>query len=137
MDAGQLVPDEVVIGMIGNKLDTQTEAKGFIFDGFPRTTTQAAALDNLLSEKGAKINVLVSLEVPEEELKKRLLERGAISGRSDDNEATINKRILEYKNKTEAVAEYYRQKGVHVPIKGDGTIDAVFEDIQKAVDPLL
>jgi adenylate kinase len=136
MDNGQLVPDEVVIGMINSKLESNPDAKGFIFDGFPRTTAQAEALDNLLASKGSSIASLISLEVPEEELKRRLIQRGQISGRSDDNEEVINKRIVEYKNKTAAVAEYYAAKGVHKPLKGDGTIEETFELIVNVMDQL-
>lgn len=134
MDEGQLVTDDLVIGMIGNKLDANPDSKGFIFDGFPRTTAQAVALDNLLKSKGSKINVLISLEVPEPVLKQRLLERGLSSGRSDDNEATIDKRITEYKNKTEAVAAYYGDKNLYVGIKGDDNIDQVFTSISNTID---
>lgn len=137
MDEGQLVPDALVIDMIGNKLDANPSAKGFIFDGFPRTTAQADALDALLVNKGAQINILISLEVPEETLKQRLLDRGLVSGRSDDNESTINKRIIEYKNKTEAVAAYYNAKKLHVGIKGDDSIEEVFEAIVKTIDAKL
>jgi len=100
MDQGMLVPDEVVIGMISSKLDENTEAKGFIFDGFPRTVAQADALDNLLEFKNNPISVVLSLQVSEDELKSRLITRGASSGRSDDNEEVIVKRIKEYHAKT-------------------------------------
>lgn len=136
MDAGQLVPDEVVIGMISNKIDENTNAKGFIFDGFPRTVAQAEALDNLLKEKNAQIDVLLSLEVPEEELKRRLLSRGEVSGRSDDNEIIIQKRIEEYKAKTEAVAGYYAGKNKLVAIKGDNDIAATFGLLKEAIGKL-
>jgi len=126
MDNGQLVPDAVVIGMIGSKLDENPEAKGYIFDGFPRTTAQAEALDKLLQLKNTEIHVLLSLEVPEEELKRRLIHRGEVSGRSDDNEAVIQKRIIEYKNKTEPVAAYYDKEGKLVRLKGDGSIEDTF-----------
>ena len=136
MDNGQLVPDSVVIGMIDSKLNQHPEAKGFIFDGFPRTTEQAIALDELLQGKESRIAALISLEVPEDELKRRLLERGQISGRSDDNEEVINKRIIEYKNKTAAVADHYATKGVHHPLKGDGTITETFQLIVNVMDQL-
>lgn len=134
MDQGQLVPDAVVIGMIGSKLDENPDARGFIFDGFPRTTAQAEALDKLLQLKNTAIHALLSLEVPEEELKRRLIERGADSGRSDDNEEVIQKRIVEYKNKTEAVADYYARQGKHTPLKGNGTIDETFALLRKEID---
>lgn len=134
MDNGQLVPDAVVIGMIGSKLDEHQDAKGFIFDGFPRTTAQAEALDDLLKLKGTSINMLVSLEVPEEELKKRLLLRGEMSGRSDDNEEVIAKRILEYKAKTEPVSNYYETQGKLERIKGVGEIDEIFSTIRSKIE---
>ncbi len=134
MDGGQLVPDAVVIGMIGSKLDENPDARGYIFDGFPRTTAQAEALDKLLQLKNTEIHTLLSLEVPEEELKRRLLHRGEISGRSDDNEEVIQKRIIEYKNKTEAVAAYYGEQDKLVRLKGDGSIDETFAAIQKEIE---
>jgi adenylate kinase len=137
MDQGQLVPDAVVIGMIGSKLDENPDARGFIFDGFPRTTAQAEALDKLLQLKNTAINVLLSLEVPEEELKRRLIERGADSGRSDDKEDVIRKRIIEYKNKTEPVAEHYARQEKHTRLKGDGSIEETFALLRKEIDKFL
>jgi len=137
MDNGQLVPDEVVIGMIDSKLNDNQEAKGIIFDGFPRTVAQAEALDKLLDLRNSKINILLSLEVPEDELKKRLIQRGEQSGRSDDNEEIIVKRIAEYKNKTEAVARYYDQQDKLVRIKGMGSIESIFESLTKAITALV
>lgn len=136
MDNGQLVPDAVVIGMIKSKIEENPASKGFIFDGFPRTEAQAEALDSLLASKNSSIAVLISLEVPEEELKRRLLQRGQLSGRSDDNEEVISKRIVEYKNKTVAVAAYYANKGLHQPLKGDGSIDETFQLISQVMDRL-
>lgn len=137
MDNGQLVPDAVVIGMIGSKLDENPGAKGYIFDGFPRTTAQAEALDNLLQLKNTEIHVLLSLEVPEEELKRRLIHRGEVSGRSDDNEEVIQKRIVEYKSKTEPVAAYYDEKGKLVRLKGDGSIEGTFGLIRNELEKLI
>lgn len=134
MDKGQLVPDEVVIGMISSALDNNPDAKGFLFDGFPRTSAQAEALDNLLALKEAEINVMLALEVSEEELVKRLLKRGETSGRSDDtNESVIRARITEYHNKTTAVAEYYKKFDKVVMIKGEGTVDEIFEALCKEI----
>ena len=108
MDQGLLVPDEVVIGMISSKLDANKQAKGFIFDGFPRTTAQAKALDNLLEEKESSITMMLALEVEDEELLKRLLLRGKDSGRADDQDQNIiRKRINEYNTKTAPLKEYY------------------------------
>jgi len=135
MDKGQLVPDEVVIGMISSALDANPTAKGFLFDGFPRTSAQAQALDNLLELKEASINVMLALDVSEEELVKRLLKRGETSGRSDDtNEHVIRARITEYHNKTAIVAEYYRQFNKVVFIKGEGSVDDIFAALSKEID---
>lgn len=137
MDQGQLVPDAVVIGMIGAKLDQSPDARGFIFDGFPRTTAQAEALDQLLKEKNTAIDTLLALEVPEVELKRRLLSRGEVSGRSDDNEDVIAKRIVEYRSKTEPVAAYYAQQGKLVPVKGDGNIEQTFGLLQQEIEKFI
>jgi len=135
MDKGQLVPDEVVIGMISSALDATPTAKGFLFDGFPRTGAQAKALDNLLELKEASINVMLALDVSEKELVKRLLKRGETSGRSDDtNEHVIRARITEYHNKTAIVAEYYRQFNKVVLIKGEGSVDDIFAALSKEID---
>ncbi len=135
MDQGQLVPDEVVIGMVGNFMDAHREAKGFLFDGFPRTTAQCVALDALLKQKANEINVVLALEVSEEELVKRLLGRGATSGRSDDiNETIIRARIKEYHDKTTAVATYYQQFDKVVHIKGEGTVDSIYADLKTEID---
>jgi adenylate kinase len=134
MDQGALVPDEVVIGMISSKLDENPDVSGFIFDGFPRTVAQAEALDNLLDFKGHPINLVLSLQVSEEELKSRLITRGESSGRSDDNEEIITKRIKEYHAKTSPVADYYNEKGKLIEVKGEGTVDEIFENISLQID---
>jgi adenylate kinase len=130
MDKGMLVGDDVVIGMIRNKLDEHSEAKGFIFDGFPRTTAQAGALDGLLSEKGSSINYMIALDVPDEELIKRLLLRGKDSGRADDaNPGIIRNRIEQYNLKTAPVAEFYEKQGKYRPVNGIGSIEEIFDRI--------
>jgi len=135
MDKGQLVPDEVVIGMISSALDGNPNAKGFLFDGFPRTAAQAEALDRLLELKKAPIAVMLALEVSEAELIKRLLKRGETSGRSDDNnENVIRARINEYHNKTAIVADYYKQFEKVEMVKGEGSIDEIFERLCKEID---
>jgi adenylate kinase len=135
MDKGQLVPDEVVIGMIDSCLDKHTEAKGFLFDGFPRTVAQAQALDKLLSFKKTSISKVLALEVSEEELVKRLLKRGATSGRSDDtNESIIRHRYSVYKNETEPVAVHYEQEGKLERIKGEGTVDDIFNALSASIE---
>ncbi len=135
MDKGQLVPDEVVIGMISSALDNNPQAKGFLFDGFPRTSAQAEALDKLLELKNTGIAAMLALEVTEEELVKRLLKRGETSGRSDDtNETVIRARITEYRNKTAVVADYYAQFDKVVAVKGEGTVDDIFGALSKEID---
>ncbi len=138
MDQGQLVPDEVVIGMISSKLEANPEARGFIFDGFPRTTAQAEALDKLLALKKTSIAAVLSLEVPEDELIQRLLNRGLTSGRSDDaNEDIVKARIVEYHNKTAPVADHYAKYGKFKKIKGSGTVDEIFGLLGKEIDKLV
>lgn len=135
MDEGLLVPDEVVIGMISNKLDSNKDAKGFIFDGFPRTVAQAEALDNLLVSKGDQISCMIALEVNDEELEKRLLLRGKDSGRADDaNPEVIRKRIVEYNSKTAPVANYYKKQDKFCSINGIGSIDDIFNLITREVE---
>ena len=138
MDKGQLVPDEVVIGMISSALEANPDAKGFLFDGFPRTTAQSEALDKLLKLKQTEIGVLLAMEVSKEELVKRLLNRGLTSGRSDDtNETVIRARIVEYKQKTTVVANYYEQFDKVVTIKGEGTVEEIFSDLCSEIDKRL
>ena len=135
MDKGQLVPDEVVIGMISSALDANPQAAGFLFDGFPRTEAQAEALDKLLKLKKTGIHLMLALEVSEEELVSRLLNRGKTSGRSDDNnEVVIRARIAEYHKKTSAVADYYKKFDKVKQVKGEGSIDEIFTALCKEVD---
>lgn len=135
MDKGQLVPDEVVIGMISTALDTNPAAKGFLFDGFPRTAAQAEALDKLLQLKNTAINVMLALEVTQEELVRRLLKRGETSDRSDDtNENVIRERIAVYHSKTSAVADYYKTFNKVVMLKGEGSVDEIFNRLCAEVD---
>jgi adenylate kinase len=134
MDKGQLVPDEVVIGMIDSCLENHPEAKGFLFDGFPRTVAQAEALDKLLALKKTSICKVLALEVSEEELVKRLVKRGETSGRSDDtNEEIIRNRYNVYKRETEPVAEHYAQQGKLVRIKGEGSVDDIFNSLSTCI----
>lgn len=135
MDQGILVPDEVVIGMIDNKLKEHRSAAGFIFDGFPRTVKQAEALDNLLASYNEGISVMVALSVDDDELLARLLNRGKTSGRPDDqNEELIAKRIQEYNSKTKPVADYYQEQGKFIAINGIGEIDFIFGEISNAIE---
>ncbi len=134
MDQGFLVPDEVVIGMIESKLQEHQQAPGFIFDGFPRTIAQAAALDNLLTQHHTGITAMIALVVDEEELTRRLLLRGQTSGRPDDqDEALIRRRVVEYNNKTAPVAGYYEQQGKFKAIDGIGDVDFIFEQITRLI----
>ena len=135
MDNGQLVPDEVVIGMVDSYFDKNKEAKGVLFDGFPRTVAQATALDKLLNLKKTDIAVVLALEVSEQELVKRLLNRGKTSGRSDDtSEEVIRKRFAVYNNETSPVAEYYRKARKFKSIPGEGSIEEIFAALRQAID---
>jgi adenylate kinase len=138
MDKGQLVPDEVVIGMISSALDANPDAAGFLFDGFPRTAAQAVALDKLLELKNNSINVMIALTVSEEELVKRLVKRGETSGRTDDNnDHVIRTRILEYHKKTSPVADHYKKAKKVVMVKGEGSVDDIFRALTKEIDALM
>ena len=135
MDQGKLVPDEVVIGMISSALDNNPQAKGFLFDGFPRTEAQAEALDKLLKLKQTEIGVVLALVVSEEELLQRLLNRGLSSGRPDDNNVdVIRARITEYHIKTSPVADYYRRFDKVYDIPGEGNVDEIFESLSARID---
>ena len=138
IDQGQLIPDELMIDILAQVIDDNKKKakKGVIFDGFPRTIPQAEALETLLNERGTKVSAVIGLEVPEEELIDRLVKRGQMSGRSDDNEETIKKRLDVYHNQTSPLQEFYKEKGLYRAIKGIGTIDGIFEDIKKAIDQL-
>jgi adenylate kinase len=135
MDKGQLVPDEVVIGMIDSSLEKHADAKGFLFDGFPRTVAQAEALDKLLALKKTSICKVLALDVDEEELVKRLIKRGETSGRSDDtDENIIRRRFSVYKNDTEPVAEYYKQQEKFEVVKGIGSVEQIFETLSSCIE---
>jgi adenylate kinase len=135
MDKGQLVPDEVVIGMIDSCLEKHADAKGFLFDGFPRTVAQAEALDKLLALKKTGICKVLALEVDEEELTRRLVRRGETSGRSDDtSEDVIRQRFSVYKKDTEPVAGYYKEQGKFEVVKGMGTVDDIFEALRGCIE---
>ncbi|WP_423126302.1 adenylate kinase [Gaoshiqia sp. Z1-71] len=137
MDKGELVPDSVVIGMIKNKLLANTNANGFIFDGYPRTVAQAEVLDKLLNENGTPVSGMLSLEVEKEELVARLLNRGKTSGRSDDQDVSvIENRINVYNEKTSPLKSYYAAQSKHFGIDGMGTIDEIADRLKKAVSAL-
>ncbi len=137
MDKGQLVPDSVTISMLRKRVQDNPHVKGFIFDGFPRTTPQAEALDELLAETGETISGLIELSVDEDEIVKRVLLRGKTSGRADDNdESIIRKRINVYRSETTPVADYYGQFGKSHKIQGVGSIDDIFNNLCHTIDSL-
>ena len=134
IDRGQLVPDDLIVRLIADFLDDKRGSKGVIFDGFPRTIKQAEALKTMLNERGTDIHILLDLQVEDDELVARLLERGKISGRSDDNPETIKARLDVYHTQTAPLATYYIGEGKHVAIKGIGQIEDIFERIAEAID---
>lgn len=133
---GQLIPDELMLRVLEHELDNNPDktAEGVIFDGFPRTIPQALALKDMMKRRGQKIHAVIGLEVPEDQLMERMVLRGKESGRSDDNPGTIRKRLSVYHKQTQPLRDYYVGEGVYVPIKGDGTIDQVFERVIAALD---
>lgn len=135
IDQGKLVPDEIVIGMVDSFFDKHKEANGFLFDGFPRTVAQAQALDKLFTLKKTDIAIVLALEVSEEELVKRLLNRGKSSGRSDDtNEEVIRKRFAVYTSETSPVADYYKKAKKFKSIQGEGSVDEINAALRQAID---
>lgn len=137
IDNGQLIPDELMVDILASVYDSfGKEHKGVIFDGFPRTIPQAEALKKMLSNRGHKVAAMIELDVPEEELMKRLVLRGQQSGRSDDNEETIKKRLNVYHNQTAPLIEWYKKEGIHHHIDGLGELDRIFGDICAVIDSL-
>ncbi len=135
IEKGNLVPDEIVVGMIRNELINTTEGDGFLFDGFPRTTAQAQTLDQLMAELGKQIDSVIALHLPDEMIFDRIQHRAEIEGRKDDaDRATIQNRIDTYHSKTEPIMDFYRQQGKFVEIDGTGTIDEVFEKITSLLE---
>ena len=135
MDRGELVPDSIVIGMIRSKLQAETGAKGFIFDGFPRTVLQAQELDLLLNEFNTSITTMLSLEVDKEELIDRLMKRGQVSGRSDDQDLSIvENRIHVYNTKTAPIIDYYKTQNKYVAVEGAGEINHIFKTLSEVID---
>ena len=137
INQGQLVPDDLIIKLISNFLDEKASSKGVLFDGFPRTIPQAKALKAMLNERGTDISVLVDLQVDDEELIKRLLERGKTSGRSDDNITTIQQRLDVYHTQTAPLATYYISEEKYSAIKGIGTIEEISQRIAKVVESVV
>ena len=136
IDQGQLIPDELMIDILARVLDSFKDSKGVIFDGFPRTIAQAEALKKMLAERGQDVSVMLDLEVPEEELMVRLIKRGKDSGRADDNEETIKKRLHVYHSQTSPLIDWYKNEKKYQHINGLGTMDGIFADICEAVDKL-
>lgn len=133
MDEGKLVPDELIIRLIAEFLSGKPNSKGVIFDGFPRTIPQAEALKDLLNERGTDVALMIDLQVEEDELVQRLLERGKRSGRSDDNLDTIQSRLNVYHTQTAPLITYYISEGKCASIKGTGSVDEIFRRIDQAV----
>lgn len=135
IDKGNLIPDELMISILAGVYDSFGRGhKGVIFDGFPRTIPQAEALKKMLEERGDKVAAMIELDVPEDELMKRLILRGQQSGRADDNEETIKKRLVVYHSQTQPLIEWYKKEGLHHHIDGLGTLERIFADIQKVID---
>ncbi len=133
---GNLIPDELMLDILAEELDSHSDAAGVIFDGFPRTIPQAEALRGLLAGRGSKVHAVVGLEVPEDELMTRLVKRGAESGRSDDNPETIAKRLEVYHRQTQPIKQFYTEETTFHPINGIGSVDDIFKSITLVVDPL-
>lgn len=135
---GQLIPDELMVRVLAHELDNNPEktANGVIFDGFPRTIPQAKALKEMLADRGTKVHAVVGLEVPEEHLVDRMLKRGQVEGRADDNLETIKKRLDVYHNQTSPLKEYYLEEGKYHAIDGGTTVETVFDNIVKSLDSI-
>ena len=136
IDQGQLIPDELMIDILASVFDSFKDSKGVIFDGFPRTIAQAEALKKMWAERGQDVSVMLDLEVPEDELMVRLIKRGKDSGRADDNEETIKKRLHVYHSQTSPLIDWYKNEKKYQHINGLGTMDGIFADICEAVDKL-
>lgn len=136
IDQGQLIPDELMIDILASVFDSFKDSKGVIFDGFPRTIAQAEALKKMLAERGQDVSVMVDLDVPEEELMVRLIKRGKDSGRADDNEETIKKRLHVYHSQTAPLIDWYKNERKYQHINGLGTMEGIFAEICEAIDKL-
>ena len=136
MDEGKLVPDELTCDLVVDRIAQDDAANGYVLDGFPRTIPQAEALKKMLDDRGDKVAAMIELDVPEDELMTRLIKRGQESGRADDNEETIKKRLVVYHSQTQPLIEWYKKEGLHHHINGSGTLERIFNDIQKVIDNL-
>lgn len=133
---GNLIPDELMLDILTRELDAHPDVEGVIFDGFPRTIPQAEELNKILEKRGTRIHAVVGLEVEEPELTERLLKRGRMSGRSDDNAETIAKRLEVYHRQTQPLKEYYNRRLSYYPIEGSGSVDDIFSRITSVVNPI-
>jgi adenylate kinase len=136
VNQGQLIPDSLMINILTKALDDFKNSKGVIFDGFPRTTAQAEALKIMLAEREQEISIMFDLDVPEEELITRLIKRGQESGRTDDNEETIKKRLSVYHSQTAPLIDWYKKEGKYQYIKGNGSMDKITEEIVSNMPPI-
>lgn len=134
IDQGQLIPDELMVNILASVFDSFEDSKGVIFDGFPRTIPQAEALKRMLQERNQGVSVMLDLEVPEDELMDRLIKRGQISGRADDNEETIKKRLAVYHEQTAPLKDFYKKEGIYRHINGLGELERIFADICAAIE---
>ena len=134
IDQGQLIPDELMIDILASVFDSFKDSKGVIFDGFPRTIAQAEALKKMLAERNQAVSVMLDLEVPEEELMTRLIKRGQQSGRADDNEETIKKRLVVYHSQTAPLIDWYKSEGLYAHINGLGDRETITGEICTAID---
>ena len=134
IDNGQLIPDALMVDILAAKLDGFSGSNGVIFDGFPRTIAQAEALKAMLAARGQEVTAMIELDVPEDELMTRLILRGKESGRADDNEETIKKRLVVYREQTSPLKDWYKNEGKHCYINGLGSLDRIFADIVVAID---
>lgn len=132
---GQLIPDDLMISILDDVLEREAkDKKGVVFDGFPRTIPQAEALKELLRKRGTDLHAVVGLEVPEEELVRRMLHRGELEGRADDNPETIRQRLDVYHKQTRHLADYYAREGKYLPVNGSGVVDEIFDEIAKGIE---
>ena len=129
IDQGQLIPDDLMVNILADVYDSFVDSKGVVFDGFPRTIPQAEALKKMLAERGHEVKIMLDLDVPEEELMKRLINRGKESGRADDNEETIKKRLNVYHTQTAPLVEWYKKEGLYNHINGLVSMEAIFDEI--------
>jgi len=137
IDKGNLIPDDLMVSILAKEYDSYGRGhKGVIFDGFPRTIPQAEALEKMLDERGDKVAAMIELDVPEDELMDRLIKRGKESGRADDNEETIKKRLVVYHSQTQPLIEWYKKAGLHYHINGHGTLERIFSDIKAVIEKL-